>query len=61
MPIIHVRAITRERANVGGVYQCPVYKTEARGPTHFFNAQLKTSSPPARWTLAGVSLIAETS
>ena len=38
-------------------YQCPVYKTEQRGPTYVFNAQLKTKSPPARWTLAGVGLI----
>jgi len=26
MPIIHVKAITKERANVGGIYQCPVYQ-----------------------------------
>jgi len=60
MPIIHVRAVTKEKANVGGIYQCPVYTTEQRGPTWYFNAQLKTSSPPARWTLAGVALIGET-
>ncbi|KAL7443397.1 hypothetical protein ACHAXH_005661 [Discostella pseudostelligera] len=61
MPIIHIKAVTKEKAGIGGVYQCPVYMTEQRGPTWYFNAQLKTSSPPARWTLAGVALIGEIS
>lgn len=38
-------------------YQCPVYRTEQRGPTYVFTAQLKTKSPPARWVMAGVGLI----
>jgi dynein heavy chain len=57
MPIMNVRAVTKEKANVGGVYQCPVYETEQRGPTWYFNAQLKTTSPPSRWVLGGVALI----
>ncbi len=61
MPIINVRAVTKEKANVGGIYHCPVYLTENRGPTWYFNAQLKTKSPPARWVLAGVALIADVS
>lgn len=61
MPIINVRAVTKEKANVGGIYQCPVYLTEARGPTWFFNAQLKTKCDPAKWVLAGVALIADVS
>jgi dynein heavy chain len=60
MPVIHVKAVTRDKANIGGIYSCPVYATEQRGPTWFWNAQMKTSSPPARWTLAGVALIGET-
>ena len=59
MPIMNVKAVTKEKANVGGVYQCPVYMTEMRGPTWFFNAQLKTKSNPAKWILAGVALIAD--
>ena len=59
MPIIHVRAVTKEKANVGGVYNCPVYTTKQRGPTWYFNAQLKTTSPSARWVLAGVALISD--
>ena len=61
MPIMNVKAITKEKASVGGIYQCPVYMTEMRGPTWFFNAQLKTKSNPAKWVLAGVALIADIS
>jgi dynein heavy chain len=61
MPIINIKAVTKEKANVGGIYTCPVYMTEQRGATWFFNAQLKTKSSPARWVLAGVALIADVS
>jgi len=61
MPILNVKAVTKEKANIGGIYQCPVYTTEMRGPTWFFNAQLKTKSNPARWVLAGVALISDVS
>jgi dynein heavy chain len=61
LPIINVRAITKDKANVGGIYHCPVYLTEMRGPTWFFNAQLKTKCNPAKWILAGVALIADIS
>jgi len=40
-----------------GVYQCPVYKTENRGNTYVFTAQLKTKHSPQKWILAGVALI----
>ena len=40
-----------------GVYQCPVYKTEIRGNTYVFTAQMKTKHPPMKWTLAGAALI----
>jgi dynein heavy chain len=59
MPIMNVKAVTKEKANVGGVYSCPVYQTESRGPTWYFNAQLRTASPPSRWVLAGVAMIGE--
>jgi dynein heavy chain len=39
-------------------YKCPVYKTEARGMTYVFPAQLKTTKyPPAKWVIAGVAVI----
>ena len=57
MPIMNVKAVSKEKADVQGIYMCPVYITEQRGPTYVFQAQLKTKSPPARWVLAGVALI----
>jgi dynein heavy chain len=56
MPVMVVRAVAADKADAQA-YQCPVYKTEQRGPTYVFSAQLKTKSPAARWTMAGVGLI----
>jgi len=60
MPIIVVRGLSVEKADFKGMYMCPCYKTEFRGPTYVFSAQMKTKSPPARWILGGVALILET-
>lgn len=57
MPVMCVKGVAAERADAQGIYSCPVYKTEQRGPTYVFSAQLKTKSPPGRWVLAGVALI----
>jgi dynein heavy chain, axonemal len=42
-----------------GVYECPTYRTEMRGNTYIFTAQLRTSvkNPPRKWILAGVAMI----
>ena len=56
MPVMVVRAVAADKAD-SQAFSCPVYKTEQRGPTYVFSAQLKTKSPPARWTMAGVGLI----
>jgi dynein heavy chain len=57
MPVINCKAVASDKLDVKGAYLCPCYKTEFRGPTYVFSAQLKTRSPPARWVLAGVALI----
>ncbi|CAK4109520.1 unnamed protein product [Aphanomyces euteiches] len=57
MPVINCKAIQADKLDLKGSYLCPCYKTEFRGPTYVFSAQLKTKSPPARWVLAGVALI----
>lgn len=57
MPIMCVKGVAADRVDTQGVYLCPVYKTEQRGPTYVFSAQLKTKSPQGRWVLAGVALI----
>jgi dynein heavy chain len=57
MPVINVKGISADRSEAQGIYTCPTYKTEQRGPTYVFSAQLKTKSTPARWILAGVALL----
>ena len=57
MPVMNVKAVTKDKADSSGMYNCPCYITEQRGPTYVFQAQLKTKSPSARWVMAGVALI----
>jgi len=59
MPVVNCRAapVLADAKKDAGVYMCPVYKTELRGPTFVVAAQLKTKQPPAKWTLAGVAII----
>jgi dynein heavy chain len=56
MPVINCRTALLDRVEPG-MFQCPCYKTQARGPTYVFSAQLKTKAPSAKWVLAGVVLI----
>ena len=57
MPVVFVRAIPVDKADMRNVYQCPVYKTKQRGPTFVWTFNLKTKEKPAKWTLAGVGLL----
>jgi dynein heavy chain len=62
MPVVHCQANLRpeEGKEEKNSYKCPVYKTEARGITYVFEAQLKTNAakyPPAKWIIAGVAII----
>lgn len=59
MPVVNCRAalLSTDVKKDAGVYQCPAYKTEARGNTFVFTAQLKTKMPPAKWIVAGVAII----
>jgi dynein heavy chain len=57
LPVINARSIPADKAETKGIYSCPVYKSEQRGPTYVFSAQLKTKSPPARWIMGGVAVI----
>lgn len=58
MPVISVRGLAADKVDVSqGVYVCPTYKTEQRGPTYVFCAQLKTKSEQGKWVLAGVAMI----
>lgn len=59
LPVVNCRAapLQTDAKEDKTVYSCPVYKTENRGATYVFAAQLKTKHPPQKWILAGVALI----
>lgn len=59
MPVINCKSVAADKADEKNIFQCPVYKTEVRGPTFVFLAQLKTKSPAARWIMAGAALICD--
>lgn len=62
VPIVNVKALSADKADVSqGYYVCPCYKTEFRGPTFVFCAQLKTKTASAKWVLAGAALILDVS
>jgi dynein heavy chain len=61
MPCMCVRGVSLDRADMKGIYQCPLYVTNIRGPTYVTRCQLKTKSSAARWVLAGVALIMDMS
>ena len=56
LPVLVVKAVPIDEVR-GGIYKCPVYKTQHRGPTYVFDAQLRTKQPVSRWIMAGVALI----
>jgi len=59
VPVVLCRAapVPQDGKEEKNAYQCPVYKTETRGATYVFTAQLKTKAPPQKWILAGVAII----
>lgn len=59
MPVVNCRAapIVVDPKKDAGLYMCPCYKTEGRGATYVFTAQMKTKMPPAKWVIAGVAII----
>lgn len=59
MPVIACHAILLERMEKTGTYFCPVYKTQIRGPTFVFTANLRSKLPQAKWILAGVVMVME--
>jgi dynein heavy chain len=59
LPVVYCKAllIPTEGKEDKSLYQCPCYKTEDRGSTYVFTAQLKTRYSPRKWILSGCSLI----
>jgi len=57
MPVVLIKAVTVDKAEVRDAYLCPVYKTTQRGPTYVFTGQLRTKLSPTKWILGGVAMI----
>lgn len=53
LPVINIRPAIVEKFE-SNIFQCPVYKTQQRGPTYVFSMQLKSKTDPSKWVLAGV-------
>lgn len=60
MPVMYIKAITQDKQDTRNIYECPLYKTRARGPTFVWTFNLKTKDKPANWTLGGVALLLQT-
>lgn len=57
LPVVLCRAVMVTDKEEKGIYMCPTYKTETRGKTFVFTAQLKTKHNILKWCLAGVAII----
>ncbi len=57
IPVIFIKAIPVDKQDFKNVYECPVYKTRERGPGYVWTFRLKTKENPAKWVIAGVSLL----
>lgn len=61
MPVCQCRAVKAPdtQREDKSMYLCPVYRTEMRGSTYIFEAQLRTPPKyePRKWILAGVAII----
>jgi dynein heavy chain len=57
MPVINCKAGIAEGAEQANMFDCPVYKTQQRGPTYVFTANLRTKANTAKWVLGGVVLV----
>jgi dynein heavy chain len=53
LPVINIKPVIMDKQEAG-IFACPVYKTQQRGPTYVFSLQLRTKMEPGKWVLAGV-------
>ncbi|XP_044534788.1 dynein axonemal heavy chain 11 [Gracilinanus agilis] len=57
MPVLFVRAGPADRRDTQHTYECPVYRTRARGPTYVCTFGLRSRERAAKWVLAGAALL----
>jgi len=61
MPVMLLKAVTRDKAETKDIYPCPVYSTRRRGPTYVWTFNLRSRDPEYKWVLAGVALLLQDS
>jgi len=57
MPIMTVRSLPLGKIDRRDQYECPMYKTQQRGPGFVVGFFLKTKQAPRKWVIAGVGLL----
>jgi dynein heavy chain len=60
LPVINVRPAVLDKQDPS-LFQCPVYKTQSRGPTYVFSLQLRTKHEPGKWVLSSVVALLDSS
>lgn len=60
MPVVFIKAITQDKQDIKHFYECPVYKTRARGSTYVWTFNLRTLERSSKWILGGVCLLLQT-
>jgi len=57
LPVVNCKTILASKMESNGIYKCPVYQTQQRGPTYVFTAPLRTKQDADKWVLAGACVI----
>ena len=57
MPVMTIKAIPLAKADRRDQYECPMYKTQARGPGFVVSLFLKSKQPARKWIVAGVGML----
>jgi dynein heavy chain len=57
MPVITIRSLPLAKIDRKDQYECPVYKTQIRGPGFVVGLHLKTKAPARKWVIAGVGML----
>jgi len=57
LPVVNCKTVLAAKLEKTGIYECPVYQTQQRGPTYVFQAPLRTKKDAAKWVLGGVVII----
>eukprot|EP00455_Lapot_gusevi_P042965 TRINITY_DN5174_c0_g1_i1.p1 TRINITY_DN5174_c0_g1~~TRINITY_DN5174_c0_g1_i1.p1 ORF type:complete len:321 (+),score=93.93 TRINITY_DN5174_c0_g1_i1:31-963(+) len=57
MPIMTVRSLPLGKIDRRDQYECPLYKTQQRGPGFVVGFWLKTKQAPRKWVIAGVGML----